>query len=141
MSGQLFPAAGQMRVDTLSIDIIDPADFRRDVSYLSQNARLFYGTLRDNLLLGGPNVPETDLRAALDMAGGDAFLSGFERGWDYQIMEGGLGKLTIGRTLVVATHRHRILQLVDRIIVLDKGRIVVDGPRDEVLAKMRVEGK
>ncbi|WP_354681111.1 type I secretion system permease/ATPase [Cupriavidus plantarum] len=41
------------------------------------------------------------------------------------------------RTLVVATHRYAVLGLVDRLIVLDGGRIVRDGPKDEVLASLR----
>lgn len=36
-------------------------------------------------------------------------------------------------TLIVATHRAPILSLVDRIIWLDKGRVVLDGPKDIVL--------
>ncbi|NNP73719.1 ATP-binding protein [Acinetobacter defluvii] len=37
------------------------------------------------------------------------------------------------RTLIVATHRPAVLQLVDRIIVIHDGKIVKDGPRDEIL--------
>jgi ATP-binding cassette subfamily C protein LapB len=37
------------------------------------------------------------------------------------------------QTLVVATHRHNMLSILDRLIVIDGGRILADGPRDEVL--------
>jgi ATP-binding cassette subfamily C protein LapB len=37
------------------------------------------------------------------------------------------------RTLILVTHRPALLSLVDRVIVLDDGRIVADGPRDVVL--------
>ena len=37
------------------------------------------------------------------------------------------------RTLVVATHRRAVLSLVDRIIVVNDGKIVMDGPRDQIL--------
>jgi ATP-binding cassette, subfamily C, bacterial LapB len=37
------------------------------------------------------------------------------------------------RTLVVATHRPAVLQWVDRIIVLEAGRVVADGPREQLL--------
>lgn len=40
------------------------------------------------------------------------------------------------RTLVVATHRAPVLQLVDRVIWLESGRIVADGPKAEVLKRM-----
>ena len=40
------------------------------------------------------------------------------------------------RTLILITHRPPLLQLVQRIILLDKGRVVADGPRDSVLQKI-----
>lgn len=36
-------------------------------------------------------------------------------------------------TLLLVTHRMAMLPLVDRLVVLDRGRVVADGPRDEVL--------
>jgi ATP-binding cassette subfamily C protein LapB len=47
-----------------------------------------------------------------------------------------LGEVIAGRTLIVATHRAPVLQLVDRIIWLDSGRLVADGPKAEVLTRM-----
>jgi ABC-type protease/lipase transport system fused ATPase/permease subunit len=38
--------------------------------------------------------------------------------------------------VVVITHRVGILSLADRIMVLNEGVLVLDGPRDEVLAKL-----
>ncbi|WP_325894084.1 type I secretion system permease/ATPase [Grimontia sp. NTOU-MAR1] len=40
------------------------------------------------------------------------------------------------RTLVLITHKMPLLRLVDRVVVIDKGRIFLDGPRDEVLNKL-----
>jgi len=41
-----------------------------------------------------------------------------------------------GRTLILITHRPPLLQLVQRIILMDKGKIVSDGPRDNVLKQI-----
>jgi ATP-binding cassette subfamily C protein LapB len=41
-----------------------------------------------------------------------------------------------GRTAVIATHRVPILQLTDRVLILQNGRMAVDGPRDAVLAHL-----
>lgn len=41
-----------------------------------------------------------------------------------------------GRTVVLITHRPPLLQLADRIILLDRGRIIADGPRDKVLKQI-----
>lgn len=40
------------------------------------------------------------------------------------------------KTLVVATHRLAALSLVDRVLVLDKGRVALDAPKDEALKKL-----
>ena len=42
-----------------------------------------------------------------------------------------------GRTLVVVTHKPTLLPLFDRLIVVTQGRIVLDGPRDAVLARLQ----
>ena len=43
-----------------------------------------------------------------------------------------------GRTVVLVTHRRSMLKLVDRIIILDKGKVVAAGPRDDVLKSLAV---
>jgi ATP-binding cassette subfamily C protein LapB len=39
--------------------------------------------------------------------------------------------------VIVVTHKPSFLPLVNRLVVVDKGRVALDGPRDEVLAKLR----
>ena len=40
------------------------------------------------------------------------------------------------RTLIIITHKMHLLNLVDRIIVMDKGHIIADGPKNQVLEKL-----
>ncbi|WFM73007.1 type I secretion system permease/ATPase [Halomonas sp. CKK8] len=42
-----------------------------------------------------------------------------------------------GKTLIVVTHRTSLLSLVDRILVIDAGKVVADGPRDKVVEALR----
>ncbi len=54
-----------------------------------------------------------------------------------------LARILPGRTLLLVTHRGSLLGLVDRLIVLDAGRVVADGPRAEILealAQGRIRG-
>jgi ATP-binding cassette subfamily C protein LapB len=41
------------------------------------------------------------------------------------------------KTLVLTTHRTHLLKLVDRVIWLDKGKVIADGPRDKVLSSLK----
>jgi ATP-binding cassette subfamily C protein LapB len=51
-----------------------------------------------------------------------------------------LAEFMKNRTLMLITHRTPLMDLVDRIIVMDKGRIVADGPRQEVIEALQ-QGK
>lgn len=42
-----------------------------------------------------------------------------------------------GKTLLLVSHRSSLLDLVDRLIVIDAGRIVADGPKEQVTAALR----
>ncbi len=41
------------------------------------------------------------------------------------------------RTLLLITHKTELLRLVDRIIVIENGKLVIDGPKDEVLKQLK----
>lgn len=47
-----------------------------------------------------------------------------------------LKNVTEGKTTIIVTHKPSILAIVDRLLVIDDGRVVMDGPKDEVLAKL-----
>lgn len=48
-----------------------------------------------------------------------------------------LAEFLRGKTALIVTHRNALLDLVDRLIVVDAGRIVADGPKDRVVAALR----
>ncbi|MEX0760066.1 MAG: type I secretion system permease/ATPase, partial [Tistlia sp.] len=53
-----------------------------------------------------------------------------------ELVVANLERLLQERTILLITHRLSLLKLVDRLIVLDKGKVVADGPREEVLARL-----
>ncbi len=44
-------------------------------------------------------------------------------------------------TIIVSTHRLSLLTLVDRLLVFEKGQLIADGPRDEILARLQAAGR
>jgi ATP-binding cassette subfamily C protein LapB len=48
-----------------------------------------------------------------------------------------LRSFAAGKTMIVVTHRTSLLDLVDRIIVIDAGKIVADGPKAQVVEALR----
>lgn len=54
-----------------------------------------------------------------------------------ELLRSRLRERIAAKTLVLITHRAAMLALVDRLIVLEAGRIVADGPKDAVIAALR----
>ncbi|MGE6440246.1 type I secretion system permease/ATPase [Psychrobacter sp. NPDC078409] len=46
-------------------------------------------------------------------------------------------ELTQGQTFIVSTHKTALLDLVDRLIIMDNQRIIIDGPKQAVLDELR----
>ena len=163
--------------------LIDMADLRRDISALLQESGLFYGSVRDNLLIGNPRASDEEILTAMRISCADQLVLGQSHGLDLMIREGGVGlsggqkqalllartilrspnivlldeptasldeaternviqnlkEWSAGRTMVIATHRYPVLDLVDRVIVINNGVVALDGPKAEVFAKMAEE--
>jgi len=111
LAGMLDLHAGTISLDGVSLPHIDPADVRRDVGLLTQNSRLFHGTLRDNLIMGAPHASDQEVLDALALTGASEFIGRFANGMDHMILEGGLGlsggqrqSLLLSRLLIRQPH-------------------------------------
>ncbi len=91
MAGGMDLVGGELRLDNLSLPHIDVADVRRNVGLLTQNARLFHGTLRENLTMGAAHATDEAIFAALTVSGGADFIRRLPLGLDHPVMEGGVG--------------------------------------------------
>jgi ATP-binding cassette subfamily C protein LapB len=186
MCGLYAPTDGEMLVDGLDSRQYHPHQLREVFRYVGQDAELFSGTVRDNLMLGAAKADDQQLVDAVVRSGADIFLSrdaaGFDRpvGERGALLSGGQRSLLVlaralvspskllfldeptgamdtqtelyfieklktalakDQTLVVSTHRNNMLSLCERLVVIDAGRIIADGARDEVLAKLQSTGK
>jgi ATP-binding cassette subfamily C protein LapB len=174
------PTKGQLFTDGIDLEQIDPADWRRSVGYVGQEARLFYGSLRENIMLGRPDATAQEFLAVLRLVGLDAVAAAHPSGVNLQVGEGGqnlsggqrqlvalartliaqpdlllmdeptsamdtqtesifiehLLNATQGKSLVVVTHRPSVLVLVDRIVIVEQGAVVADGPKNAIMAQL-----
>ncbi len=62
--------------------------------------------------------------------------TGLDVGLERKLMDS-LKNIIADKTLILITHRFAALELVDRIIVMNNGKIVADGPRDAVLNALK----
>ncbi|WP_293941206.1 type I secretion system permease/ATPase [Sphingomonas sp.] len=181
MCGLYAPTEGQMSIDGLDSRQFHPHQIRDAFRFVGQDAELFSGTVRDNLMLGAPQAEDQQLIDAVVRSGADLFLSRDAAGFDLPVGErgsrlsggqrsmlllarslvspskmlfldeptGAMDTQTEGyfidhlktalaadQTLIVSTHRHQMLSIIDRLIVIDAGRILADGPRAQVIAQL-----
>ena len=180
LSGLYKPSSGSVRIDNLDMLQLEPSELRNRIGYVGQEAQLFMGSLRENLILSDTWITDERIMEALTSLGLHAMVASHPRGLDMPLTEAGgglsggqrqllavvrmmlrdpvyvfmdeptanmdqdtearvirvLGEWLKGRTLVISTHRPQLLAWVDRIVVMHKGAVASQGPRDEILQKL-----
>ena len=179
--GLYEPDKGAVLIDGTDLRQLDPADLRRNIGCVPQDAFLLQGSVRENITLGASFADDTAVLRAAEIAGVDDFVNRHPMGYDMPVGERGellsggqrqaiavarallhdppvlvldeptnamdtgaehrfrtrLAEELGNRTLLLVTHRASLLGLVDRLIVMDGGRVVADGPRDTILKALQ----
>jgi ATP-binding cassette subfamily B protein len=172
------PQSGQILVDGVPIDRVDPRALRQRISVVPQETVIFAATAYENILYGRPDATETQVWAAAKAAHADSFLRDLPEGIHSFLGESGtrlsggqrqrmaiaravlrdapillldeatsaldaesealvqaaLDELMVNRTTLVIAHRLATVRGADRIIVMDRGRIVAEGTHDALIA-------
>lgn len=179
--GLYDPTEGSVTLDGTDVRQIDPADLRRNIGVCPQDVFLFYGTIKDNILMGRAGVEDRAMLTAGTIAGVTDFVRHHPLGYDLNIGERGEGlsggqrqSIAVARsllldppilildepsssmdpgsenrfkarlqqtirdkTVLVVTHRASMLSIVDRLIVMADGKVMLDGPKDQVLNQLK----
>lgn len=179
--GLYRPQEGAIRLDGYDMAQLHPAVLRRNVGCVPQDITLFFGSIRDNIIVGHPLVDDSRVLRAARRGGVTQFTNRDPNGLERQVGEGGrllsggqrqaialsrallndppilildeptsnmdnrseslvkeeLARLDPATTLILITHRTTMLDAVNRLIVMDQGGIVADGPRDQVLTMLK----
>ena len=180
LAGLYTPLGGRVSIDGVDLQQIEPAELRSRLGYVGQEAQLFLGTLRDNLVLSDSWISDARVIEVLQKLDMYNVVASHPRGLDMPLTEAGgglsggqrqllaiarmmlrdpslvfldeptsmmdqtteakvievLGHWLKGRTLVLSTHRLQLLVWVERIALMDRGQILLEGPREEVLKKL-----
>ena len=179
LAGFIQPTSGQLFYNGVPASAVNEQALRRRLSLVMQKPYLFSGTLRENLLLGAPDMTDDALYAAVEQLGLTPLLAALPQGLDTPVGQGGqslsggqrqlvamaramlgrgevvlmdeatanmdvvteaqlqqaLPRLWQQRSAVVAAHRLSTVRKLDRIIVLEAGRIVEEGSHEALLAQ------
>lgn len=123
LSGMLPPLTGQLQLDNTPINMIDVADIRRDVGAVFQESSLFYGTLRENLLIANPLASDEQLLEALKMTSADQLVLNQPHGLDLKLRESGAG-LSGGQKQAIMLSR--MFLRTPQIVLLDEPTASLD---------------
>ncbi|MFZ1107489.1 MAG: ABC transporter ATP-binding protein [Rhodomicrobium sp.] len=86
--------AGEITVGGKSIDAVPVGALRDTVAYVGQSNFIFSGTIRENLSLRRPNVPQDEIEAACEVVGLKDYIASLPKGYDTPVGE--LGSLISG---------------------------------------------
>ncbi len=180
MAGLYAPSAGNVRLDGVDLQQLEPSEVRSSIGYVGQEPQLFMGTLRDNLVLSDDWISSAVIHDVLRQLGLYEMVATHPRGLDMPITEAGgglsggqrqlvsiarmmlrdprlvfmdeptssmdqntearviqvLGQWLQGRTLMISTHRPQLLEWVDTIAVIDSGKCIALGEKQEILTRL-----
>ncbi|MCF6128252.1 ABC transporter ATP-binding protein/permease [Flavobacterium sp. AS60] len=84
------PAKGHVKYNSIDSTEIDLLDLRKQLGFVTQDAQLFSGTIRENLLFVKPSATDEELLEVLHKASCDKLLARAEDGLNSTIGEGGI---------------------------------------------------
>lgn len=190
LMGLYEPREGAVKFGGVDIRQMATAELRSRIGFVPQDALLFYGSIRDNIILGDAYISDQRIVRAADIAGVTDFVRHNPAGFGAQVGEQGKelsggqrqaitlaraivrnphvlildeptsnmdtqsekmvqkrlhalsqhkGQSEHGKTLILITHRMSMLRMVDRVIVMEAGRIIKDGPRERILKELQMQ--
>ena len=134
LSGLYKPVAGKVLLDGIDIQQLSKDNISNTIGYLEQDAKLFSGTLRDNLSIGLLNVTDEKILRICKLTGLISLISALPKGLDTEVPEGGDSVSGGQKQLIALT---RMLVGNSKVLLLDEPTSSMDeGTEKRILATL-----
>jgi ATP-binding cassette subfamily B protein len=130
------PQEGTVELGGTDIRTVPLAELRRRVGVVTQDVQLFHATVRDNLTLFDPGIPDARITQALEALGLRAWYDSLPEGLD-TMLESGSGGLSAGEAQLLAFTR--VFLRDPGLVILDEASSRLD-PATERLVERAVAG-
>jgi ABC-type multidrug transport system fused ATPase/permease subunit len=130
LPGFYQPTGGRILIDGIEVASIDLASLRSRIAVVSQEAFLFNGTVRENVLYGRLDATEEEMIAAAQAANCHEFIQRLPGGYDSRVGERGI-KLSVGEKQRVSIARALLKNAP--ILILDEATASVDTATERLI--------
>ncbi len=121
---------GEIYIDDHNLNEYDLGALRQHIGVVQQDVFLFSDTIRHNITLGNPDIPDNKMIEAAELVGVNKLIERLPGGYDYNVMERG-STLSVGQRQLISFVRAMVYD--PKVIVLDEATSSVDTETEELI--------